>query len=1129
MFSALSVHAQVLYGTITGNVTDSSGAVVSDAPVQVIDKRTGVTRETQSNSEGIYAFKALNPGIYSVKITAPTFSVFQQDSVTVTTNATFRVDAVLKVGAANETVEVSAESPALKTDKADVSYTISEQQLTELPTAGTTGRNVQNLYALVPGSSPPAEQNSQASNPQRAVSVNVNGITNGSNTIRIDGAIDVHPRLSYLAAYVPPADALETIDVVTNSFNAEQGAAGGSAINMVIKSGTNNFHGGVWAYNSIAQFNAQSWSNRTGILQKNILNEDGASVGGPILHNKLFFFFDYDRTTTSKAINNILSVPTQAMRHGDFSAFTNLTAGCTPAKPGSCVFIYDPVTGSPIGTGKTVFSANKIPGDRIAPAASKLLTGLPLPNTGAPDATVNNYFGSAVTFFERQNYDSKLTYVPNDKMTIFAHYSASPDTINDPPAFGPNPGGPALDGGQPGTASGLIQNVGLGSAYALTPHVLIDADFGYTRFAEYATGADASLGDYGVSGLGIPGTNNNGQAQYAGIPGMVLTTFSNLGNSFAGNPLQYRENEYTGNVNTTYNHGKHSWRFGGEYLHVAVNDFQTGTGNAFPRGGFTFNGGVTAASGGSLTSANSFADFLLGQAQSYGKAVQNFNPATLRSSIFSFYAQDTWQASKNLTLNYGARYEYYPIPVYDHFGTLRYDPSVLTPITDALGTHKVGTVIVGGEGGNDQHAGISNGWGFIVPRFGAAYRVTDKTVVRAGAGITVDSDSLRGLVQAYPSQIITTVAAANSYIAATSLNSGLQSTTTQVGIPAVVLPSIQSGFVPLPETVSTYSPPKDFRRGYIETWNLTVQQQLPGNFVSSIAYVGNHAIRQQINQDINAANPGGGQAGRALNLAYGPNTSNTEEYSYTPIAGSRYAGLQTQLSHLSTKNVSTGVIYTWSKAQDAADDGESGKFLFANAPYLRQNFALAGYDRTNNLRWWTVSALPFGKGQPFIQKGLLSYVVGGWKVNTILSCVSGTPMTVTASSGLLNAPGNTQVADRVQGAVAILRSNVNGFRQYANPAAFRDVSTAAGVTIPRFGNSGRNPIRGPGFFNLDTGLKKTFPIRDNFNLQFVAEAFDVTNTPQFANPNLLVTNSAFGQLVTSNANRTVRLSGRITF
>ena len=400
---------------------------------------------------------------------------------------------------------------------------------------------------------------------------------------------------------------------------------------------------------------------------------------------------------------------------------------------------------------------------------------------------MNNYFGSAVNAFDRQSADIKITYVPTSKTSFFGRYSLSPSTINDPQEFGINPGGGTFDGGQPGAATGLIQNVGLGATHALTSHFLVDVNAGYTRQRLVATAADLSLGDYGANQLGIPGTNNNGQYLYGGIPGFYLSTYANLGNANTGSPFTFRDNQYTGNANATYVKGNHSIRFGGEYIHGAINHVQPGNSPySTPRGGFYFSGGVTTGTGATTTAINSFADFLLGQAYTYQKGVQTFNPETLRLSTFAFFAQDTWQASKSLVLNFGIRYEYYPLPVADHFGTARYDPSVRSTVTDSLGTHTVGTVLVGGEGGQPQHAGTTNGYGQFVPRFGISYQANQKTVIRSGFGITVDPDNLRNLAASYPNVVTVSASGSTTLVAATSLNAGLQTNATQVGIPTIV-------------------------------------------------------------------------------------------------------------------------------------------------------------------------------------------------------------------------------------------------------------------------------------------------------------------------------------------------------
>lgn len=242
--------AQVLYGTLTGNVVDPTGAAIPGVVVKATEISTGVARTATTNPEGNYLFTDLNPGTYQVTITAAGFASLKQDNVAVQTNTSVRVNLKLQVGEATQEVTVTTAPPELQTETAQTAYNLTAEQVNELPTTSTTGRNFQSLYRLVPGSTPPAEQNSAGANPQRSQAVNVNGVSNATNTTRIDGAVDAYPWLPYLVAYLPPTDGIESINVVTGSFNAEQGAAGGSAINVTIKSGTNHFHGSAWEYNS---------------------------------------------------------------------------------------------------------------------------------------------------------------------------------------------------------------------------------------------------------------------------------------------------------------------------------------------------------------------------------------------------------------------------------------------------------------------------------------------------------------------------------------------------------------------------------------------------------------------------------------------------------------------------------------------------------------------------------------------------------------------------------------------------------------------------------------------------------------------------------------------------------------
>jgi hypothetical protein len=1109
MLAPRSVQAQVLYGTITGAVSDPTGASLPGAKVTVQNLNTGVMTSTIVNGAGDYAASNLTPGTYAVTVTAPGFSSFRQAAAVVAANQILRVNATLAVGEATQTISVTAAPPALQTEEASANYNISTEQTANLPTTSSTGRNIQSLYKLLPGSTPPYEGNSQAANPQRSQPINVNGQTYDTNTQRLDGAVDQNPWLPDLVAYLPPPDAIESIDTQTASFNAEQGSAGGAAINYTIRTGTNKFHGAAWGYNSIAQFKAHQWQNRATTTPKSIYNEDGFALGGPILKNKLFFFGDFNRVTTRNALSGIYSVPTAAMKSGDFSG-----AGTT---------IYDPATGDANGNGKQPFPNNQIPADRIGTAAKTLLAAEPDPNLSG---LVNNWSGSGVNAFNRNSTDVKINYNPTDSTTFFGRYSFSPNNILDPQIFGPNPGGTTFDGGQPGSATGRIQNAGLGATHAFSPHFAIDLNGGFTRMRIGAAASDESLGDYGASSLGIPGTNYNGQPLYAGIPGFTFTTYTGLGNTNTSSPFLFRDMVYTGAANATYTRGQHSIRFGGEYVHNQINHFQAGSATAVssnPRGSFTFSGGVTTQAGGNANNINSIADFLLGQATTYNKSVQVANPLTLRFSSFALYIQDTWQVSHKLTLNYGLRYEYYPLPVSDHYGTVLYDPSVPTTVTDSYGTHTVGTVLIGGKNGIPYHADITNGWGMFVPRFGLNYRIDDKTVIRSGFGITVDPNSLRSVLNQYPGAIATFVSGSNSYITATSLSSTLQSTTTTVGIPAMALPDINQGRVPLPATISTFAIPKSFRRGYIESYNLAVQRQFAGSMVATVAYVGAGAIRQQTYLNTNASGAGqGSTTGRELNLQYGAYTSLTDITTSQPFRGSNYNALQAQLSRTGSKYADFGVVYTYSKAMNAEDQTQSG-LTFNYPAYWDRNWAVASTDRKHNFQWWTSDRLPFGKGMHYVQSGVGAWILGGWQLNTLLSRESGTPFNVTASGSTLNSAGNTQMADRVVGVKAVLGQNTNGYRQYLNPAAF------APVNAVRLGTAGRDSVRGPGVFDLDCGLKREFPLHENYKLAFQAESFNLTNTPAFSNPSANISNGGFGVITAAGNGRSLRLSARFEF
>jgi len=510
------------------------------------------------------------------------------------------------------------------------------------------------------------------------------------------------------------------------------------------------------------------------------------------------------------------------------------------------------------------------------------------------------------------------------------------------------------------------------------------------------------------------------------------------------------------------------------------------------RGGFSFTGGVTSLKGGAASNAyNTWAYFLLGLPYGLGKDYVYVNPSTTRDSNYAFYARDNWQVTKKLSINYGARYELYPIPTHDHYGSGNYDPT-----TD--------TAYLGGEGGVPRGAYMSTGIGQLEPRVGFAYRVNEKTVIRAGYGMSSDPYALLYMAWIYPNAISQQIAGANSYTPGGSLSNTWTGPTTPgvtlaAGIPSFTFPDLTQGKFPLPNNIGTYAYPSAYHRGYTEAWDIAVQRDLGKDFNFQIAYVGDHMVRECLFINYNAAGPGGGNAGTPLELA-GFKNPNAVTFN-GPSTGGSYHALETQLTRR-VAGSQVGVVYTYSKTIDNNDTEANSNVTFAYAPILYRNKALAGYDRTHNFQMYAVYDSPFGHNQHWVTKGAGAAILGGWNLSPVLSRESGTPFTIGSSGSSLNAPGNSQAADQVKPQVAILGGH-GANSPYFDPMAF------APVTAVRFGTTGRNTVRGPGFFNINLSLVRDFTLTERFKLQFRAEAYGLTNTPNFGNPGATVSNAKF--------------------
>jgi hypothetical protein len=649
---------------------------------------------------------------------------------------------------------------------------------------------------------------------------------------------------------------------------------------------------------------------------------------------------------------------------------------------------------------------------------------------------------------------------------------------------------------------------------------LLDWNFGFTRQRLGSTFDLTSA--RGLSTLNIPGTNNAGApgdpSLYYGYPGFIFPTNTAapgtangtgaaLGNAQPANPFLFRDQQFVTGANLSWNKGKHAFRGGIEWSHSQINHFQP-QGGAFqqPRGAFEFNGYVTSnnVQGASAPSwPNSWADFLFGLPSGTGKARALFNPTALRWSQWASYVQDHWQLTPNLTLTLGVRWEYYPFGYSDNGRGLRYLD---------LNT---GNVLIGGYGNTPRGDGIDVGYGRFLPRVGAAYRLTPSMVIRAGYGQSADPNNWRYFRNAYPAVLLDTNTAANTadFIAAASLTGtnatglGGGSYSVPKGVLLAPLPDLSSGSIPLPTSVSTTTIRNPFRRGYINSFNLMFQHNLWKNLVFETGYAGARAVRPLVNMNVNASAPGTGFAGGLLSTALGKTYTGTIN-AEVPFKNNYYDSLQTKLTERFGAS-SAGFVWTWSKTIDFSDNDDLGSLAFPYPAYWGRNRALAGYDRTHNIAVYGVLQLPFGKDQRWAKTGAGRWILGGWQINPLISRLSGTPFTVGAG-GNLNANGSGQTADLVGIYRAPkgrpLRTGKTCAQgdlscHYFDPNAFAAplITSAANA---HYGNTGRNQFRGPGYFSLNLSLAREFNLWERATLGVRADAFSLTNTPHFANPNL---------------------------
>jgi len=1117
-----AARAQAVTATLVGTVTDNTGAIVPGATVTIVETATGITRSGTSNGSGNYTFPNLPPGYYSVTVTAPLFKKESRPGVDVAVNTTTRVDISLQPGNVTETVTVTGAPPIMQTDRADVSANLESETLATMPIS--VNQNFQSLLELVPGVGPAAFEHSQFFNAASSIETEVDGQPLLGNNFQIEG-IDDNERTGLLQTLIPPAQAIETVDVATADYEAELGRAIGTVSNVIIKSGTNQFHGLVTEYVQNSAVEARSYfATSVGHLAYNYF---GGTIGGPIKKDKLFFFGDFFRSPDHEANTNILSIPGPTWYTCNGSGNIDLSGPLTSSGKGQ---IYDPTTGNPTtGAGRTPYPNNQIPCSEVNPVSLALMKLLPAPNNNLSTVytTASNDYTINLPYQKTANkYDAKIDYQVSSKDHVSFRYDAQNVTIFQAPAFGAVGGGPA-QGNFEGSGTQHTYSTGLSYDRAFSSTLLTEFRIGAAHYSNTALPSDYGSND--ATKIGVPGVNIN---QFSsGQVGIAASDFSSplIGYS-ASLPWVRVETNIDGVNNWTKIIHNHTIKFGVDVRRIHDDLLQDQTFS--PRGLITFSEDNTWEPGATTATnlANEMASLLLDQPSEVGRDTNTVMPRYRQWWLFAF-GSDKWQVSPKLTLDLGLRWEFYPPATPGSpQGFSNYNPTN-------------NTLVIAGAGGNANNLGMNTVYKYFAPRVGFAYRVSQRTVVRGGFGISYMPFEDNTYAYNYPIRGNNAYQQLNSYTPA--LLSNGSPATFQAGFPAPVAVAIPSNgiiAVNTPALISQveYYVPLNYHNPYVDSWNLTIQQDLPAQFNMQIGYVANHGTRIGSVQNVNLAPAlNEGAAGYPFKVKYGITAT-----VYQDLIGnsSNYQSLQAELNRHIGGNLYITTSFTWGKGlgYQTSDDGALLYWLDQH-----HNYAPNDFDHAKNFEESLVYRLPFGQGHRWLNSGPAASILGGWQLSGLVSAYSGLPFNVEANGGNLNTSGEQQMAN-LTGSYRVLHGIGPGHNWF-DPSAFSQppgCSGAVGTPCPlvygtSIGDVSRNEFRGPAYVQDNASLFKDFVLHENWVLDARLDAYQLTNTPQFSNPQGSITSGTFGQITSTlgsgtgingvGGGRTLQLSATIRF
>ncbi|HYO80280.1 MAG TPA: carboxypeptidase regulatory-like domain-containing protein [Bryobacteraceae bacterium] len=1035
-------------GTVSGYVRDASGALVPGAAITLNHENTGSRRQTTADQEGYYQFLGLVSGRYSVEAEAKGFKKVANTGLELTADQNLRADISMEIGAVTETVDVSASAAVVDTRSATLASTINDRRIVELP---LSGRNVIALASLLPGvtqvSSP---SNSDVTHARGGSTMTVNGSRANQSYYTLNGTFFTNPSRN-TGLNVPPPDAVQELRIQTSNFTAESGRNAGAIVSVVTRAGTNDFHGALWEFHRNSALNARNFFLPRKPSERQ--NQFGATAGGPIRRDKLFVFGAYEGVFDRRAASEVSAFPpTAAERSGDFS---NLSRQ-----------LVDPFTGAP-------FPGNQIPASRIDPVAQKVLEFVPLPPPGGMLAAISPAPRDGHLGMTRADWNV------SDRQSLFVHYYLNQNRLEaEALDFGSN-----IAGWMGRSQRVRNQNAGLNHTYVFSPTLLNQVTLGYTRSVSSdlpsTTRTNAELGM-----RGFPDYTNGGAAQFR------VTGRLNLN---SGGPVKFISNNYDINETLSWTKGRHTLRFGFQYLDLGF--FQSFLGPAT----FTFNGTRTG---------DAFADFLTGayRTLAFGYGVRNNDGL---SGYYGAFFQDDFKVTPRLTLNFGLRYEVMQpwVDKADRINTVDTTPGAQSRVVPNA---PPGLLFVG-----DLPRGLvetdRNNFG---PRFGFAWDVLGdgRTAVRGGYGIFYEMLNADTVAQENPP-----FAGSTSYV-----NGRLVEPAAGQVLPPVVPDPTNTGFV---YPINNFFVDLTLRTPYVQQWNFSVERQVGSDISVQGSYVGRVGHKLAAYRPFNAAIyvPGTDANGRPLSTLenagqrapFYPGIYGTQMLALSGAFNQSYHGAQLRVDKRFSNNFSVLASYTLGKAIDDSSTTTLGGCV--SNPYdLRSERGRAQFDARHALSVsWFYTPLP-------ARRGWFGALFGGWNTSGIHRVRSGYPLTfyngddVALAMDICN--GSEQHPDLIADPAREHESRGDMITRFFNTGAFRRPQTGT------YGSAGRNILSGPAFVTSDLALLKNFVVAGETRLEFRAELFNAFNQVNFTRVRTTMTDPNFGRIDQAAPGRTIQLA-----